>query len=83
LFRAEVRVALKKGVADPEGKNARKALELLGFQGLQEVHSVKLFQMELEAISEDVARQRVEDMCKRLLANPVIHDYAITVERGA
>jgi phosphoribosylformylglycinamidine synthase subunit PurS len=82
-YKAEVRIALKKGVADPEGKNTHKALELLGFQGLQSVKSEKLFEIRLDAASEEVARHRAEEMCKRLLANPVIHDYTIAVHREA
>lgn len=83
MYKAEVRIALKKGVADPEGRNAQKALELLGFQGVREVRSERLFEVRLDAASEEVARHRVEEMCKRLLANPVIHEYAIRVERAA
>ncbi len=45
---AEVRVELKKGVADPEGKNTLKALELLGFQGLKDVKTVKVFDIYLD-----------------------------------
>lgn len=81
MYKAEVRIALKKGVADPEGKNTHKALELLGFQGLRSVQSEKVFDIHLDAASEEVAQRRVEDMCKRLLANPVIHDYHVRVER--
>lgn len=80
-YKAEVRIALKKGVADPEGKNTHKALELLGFQGLKEVKSERVFEIRLDAASEEVARHRAEEMCKRLLANPVIHEYHIAVQR--
>lgn len=82
MYRAEVRIALKKGVADPEGKNTHKALELLGFQGLQAVKAERLFELTLDAPSERAAEQRVEDMCRKLLANPVIHNYTIQVTRA-
>ncbi|HEV8360143.1 MAG TPA: phosphoribosylformylglycinamidine synthase subunit PurS [Candidatus Thermoplasmatota archaeon] len=81
MYKAQVKIALKKGVADPEGKNTHKALELLGFQGLRSVQTEKVFDIHLDAASEEVARHRAEEMCKRLLANPVIHDYTILVER--
>jgi phosphoribosylformylglycinamidine synthase len=80
MYRAEVRIALKRGVADPEGKNTHKALELLGFEGVREVKAERLFAMTLEAPDERAARQRVDEMCRRLLANPVIHAYDIRVE---
>ena len=76
---AEVRVELKKGVADPEGKNTLKALELLGFEGVKDVKTVKVFEIELEGGAGETKR-RVEEMCKKLLANPVIHNYSITVK---
>ncbi|MDH3364828.1 MAG: phosphoribosylformylglycinamidine synthase subunit PurS [Thermoplasmata archaeon] len=76
---AEVRVTLKKGVADPEGKNTLKALELLGFEGVCEVRSVKVFEIEMDGKKAEVEKS-VEEMCRRLLANPVIHNYYITIK---
>lgn len=76
---AEVRVELKKGVADPEGKNTLKALELLGFEGLKDVKTVKVFEIHLEGQSGEVEK-KVDEMCRRLLANPVIHNYSIKVK---
>ncbi len=76
---AEVRVELKKGVADPEGKNTLKALELLGFDGVKDVKTVKVFDILMEG---DAARaeKQVEEMCRKLLANPVIHNYSIKIK---
>lgn len=76
---AEVRIELKEGVADPEGRNTQKALELLGFSGVEKVRSIRVFEMTLEDASED-ARDQLEEMCKRLLANPVIHRYSIQIK---
>lgn len=76
---AEVRVELKKGVADPEGKNTLKALELLGFEGLKDVKTVKVFDIHMDG-SQGEAEKRVDEMCRRLLANPVIHNYSITIK---
>jgi len=76
---AEVRIELKEGVADPEGRNTQKALELLGFSGVEKVRSIRVFEITLEDASED-ARSQLEEMCKRLLANPVIHRYSIQIK---
>ncbi|HEX9908506.1 MAG TPA: phosphoribosylformylglycinamidine synthase subunit PurS [Thermoplasmata archaeon] len=76
---AEVRVELKKGVADPEGKNTLKALELLGFEGLRNVKTVKVFEIELDGEAAGV-QKKIDEMCRRLLANPVIHIYKITIK---
>jgi len=75
---AEVRVELKKGVADPEGKNTLKALELLGFEGLKDVKSVKVFEIQMDDGGD--VQKKVDEMCRRLLANPVIHNYSIKVK---
>lgn len=72
-YRAEVRIELKPGVADPEGANTKKALELLGFKGLKAVRTVHAFTLDLDAASEADAKAQVDEMCKRLLVNPVIH----------
>lgn len=74
----EIRIELKKGVADPEGSNTKKTLEALGFQGIGQVKTVKLFEIELD-MPADEAQKAGEDMCRRLLANPVIQNYRVTV----
>jgi phosphoribosylformylglycinamidine synthase PurS subunit len=78
---AEVRVKLKKGVADPEGANTRKALELLGFSEVTKIQTSKCFSISLDSNDLAQARERVEQMCQGLLANPVIQSYDITLSR--
>ena len=75
-----VEVLLKKGVADPEGDATHKALRLLGFSNVSAVHSAKRFLIRLEEPDAAKAKAAVEEMCRKLLANPVIHDYSITVK---
>lgn len=75
---AEVKIKLKKGVADPEGANTKKTLELLGFN-VADVKAVKVFEINLGIEDKEEARQKVEEMCQKLLANPVIHEYSITL----
>lgn len=81
-YRAEVRIELKAGVADPEGANTKKALELLGFQGVKAVRKVHAFTIDVEAASEADAKAQVEEMSKRLLANPVIQTPRITITKA-
>ncbi len=73
----EVRVGLKKGVTDPEGANTKKSLELLGYSEVTSVKSVKVYRMELETVDTERSRERVVEMCKRLLTNPAVHTYEI------
>jgi phosphoribosylformylglycinamidine synthase len=75
---AEVKIKLKKGVADPEGANTKKTLELLGFSDVTSVKSVKVFEIHLTTENKDQAEVEIKDMCEKLLANPVIHDYSIS-----
>lgn len=82
LYRAEVRIELKPGVADPEGANTKKALELLGFKGLKGVKSVHAFSIDLDAATEAAAKADVDEMCKRLLVNPVIHAPRVTISKA-
>lgn len=77
---AEIIIELKKGVADPEGMNTKKALKLLGWE-VDDVKSGKIFEIDLgDKISEDEARKEAEEMCKKLLANPVIQTYDISIK---
>ena len=73
---AEIRIELKPGVADPEGRNTKKALELLGFNNIKGVRSIKMFEIEMDA-EPVVARKECEEMCRRLLANPVIQKFRV------
>ncbi len=77
MFNIEVKVGLKKGVSDPEGANTRKSLELLGFNQVKQVKYLKVYRIQVDAGSEDEARAIVEDMCQKLLTNPVIHTHDI------
>ena len=74
----DIRIELKKGVADPEGTNTKKTLESLGFKGIQSVKSVKMFEIELD-LPEKEAVAAGEEYCKKLLANPVVQSYKVTV----
>ena len=75
-----IEVFLKPGVADPEGDATYKALRLLGFSSVSSVHSAKLFRISLQEADPEKAKGSVEEMCRKLLANPVIHEYRITVQ---
>jgi len=76
-MRARIHVSLKSGVLDPQGKAIGNALGSLGFTGIGEVRQGKLIEIELAESDPAAARAKVEAMCKELLANPVIENYAI------
>ena len=74
----EIRICLKPGMADPEGANVQKALGLLGFENIGGVKSAKCYRVIVDGNPEDALAQ-AEKMCQRLLANPVVHEYSISV----
>jgi len=67
------------GLADPEGLAIERALPSLGFEGVRGVHVGKMFRFVVDAPSEAEARQTAEEMCDRLLDNPVIERAEIRV----
>jgi phosphoribosylformylglycinamidine synthase len=75
--KALVHVTLKRGVLDPQGKAIRNASASLGLDAVRDVRQGKLFELELDAADEAGARALVSELCKKLLANPVIEDYEI------
>lgn len=78
-MKARVHVMLKAGVLDPQGKAIGNALAGLGFTGIGDVRQGKLIELDLAETDPVRAREQVEAMCKELLANPVIEDYAIDI----
>lgn len=82
-MKARVHVSLKPGVLDPEGKAIEGALSGLGFSGIANVLTGKVFDIVLAETDPEKARAQLEAMCEQLLANPVIERYAIELEPGA
>jgi phosphoribosylformylglycinamidine synthase subunit PurS len=75
--KAKVHITLKSGVLDPQGKAIAHALASLGFAGIGDVRQGKYIEIELAEGDRDKAKAAVDAMCKKLLANTVIENYAI------
>lgn len=78
-FEAVVNVLLKPGISDPQGQTIERALPALGYEGVEGVRVGKHIELSVEASSEEEARAQIQEMCERLLANPVIESYEVTV----
>ena len=78
---AKVEVSLKPGHSDPEGETTRASLLELNYS-VEEVRVSKVYTILMEAKSIEEAKRQVEEMCRRLLANPVKDDYRINVEEA-
>ena len=72
-----VTVTLKKDVLDPQGKVVLNTLQNLGMDNLKSIRQGKYFEIDMNDIDEEKAKKKVDDMCKKLLANLIIEDYKI------
>ncbi len=78
-FPVLVEVRLRPGIADPQGATIQRALPALGFDGVRDVRVGKAIRFTVEAADESAARQQVDELCQRLLANPVIEDTDVRI----
>jgi phosphoribosylformylglycinamidine synthase len=78
-YAAHVEVAHRPGIADPAGATVERALPALGYTNVERVHIGKVIRLVVDAPDADAARTQVEEMCERLLANPVIESYEVTI----
>ena len=76
-MKAKVKVTLKTGVLDPQGKAIEGALGHLGFGGVGHVRQGKYFEIDLAETDKAKAREQVKTMCEKLIANTVIENYEI------
>jgi phosphoribosylformylglycinamidine synthase subunit PurS len=79
-FAVLVEVSLRPGIADPQGATIERALPALGFSQVSAVRAGKAFRFVVDAADEASARAEVDQLCRRLLTNPVIEDSAVTLE---
>ena len=70
-------ITLKKDVLDPQGKVIHQTLDGMGFEGINEVRQGKYFEIDTNESDKKKAEEKVEEMCKKLLANLVIEDFKI------
>ncbi|MBU4361952.1 phosphoribosylformylglycinamidine synthase subunit PurS [bacterium] len=80
MWLVKIYVTLKKGLLDAQGKATQNALESLGFKEVEEVRMGKYINIEMKGQNQQMVIQRVEEMGKKLLANPVIEDFNYAVE---
>ena len=80
MFLARVYVTLKPTVNDPPGLTIRGGLHSLGFSSVESVRSGKYMEIRLDAATRADAEAQVNEMCRKLLANPVIEDYRFEIE---
>jgi phosphoribosylformylglycinamidine synthase len=81
-MQARIVVRLRPGILDPQGTTIQRALEGLGFPEVRDLRVGKVLDLTLDETDAGRARQRLDQMCRKLLANPVIEDYTFEVVEG-
>ena len=79
-MKARVHITLRPSILDPQGNAIEGALAGLGFDGVSDVRQGKVIELELAETDQTKAKEQVEDMCKKLLGNPVMENYEIVLE---
>lgn len=80
-YHAQVEINLKRGMLNPEASTIQRALALLDYK-VENTDTIETIKFDLEAENPEVAKQEVQEMCERLLCNPVIHDYQIQINQA-
>jgi phosphoribosylformylglycinamidine synthase subunit PurS len=73
-----IKVTLKKDVLDPQGKVVQQTLQNMGMDTLKSLRQGKYFEIEINENNEKIAKDKIEDMCKKLLVNLIIEDFEIS-----
>lgn len=77
-YDAEVEISLKKGMLNPEAATIQRALALLDYQ-VENTATIDVIKFSIEGLDMEIVEREVDEMCQRLLCNPVIHDYTIKI----
>lgn len=78
-FNVEVKISLKKGMLNPEATTIERSLDLLGYK-VEDTKTQDIIRFQIDGENESKVKEDVKDMCERLLCNPVIHNYEITLK---
>jgi len=83
MAQAKVYVTLKKGILDPQGQAVKSALHTLGYENVSDVRVGKYIVLTLkDGIHSEELKNNVEEICKKVLANPVIEDFSFEIVEG-
>ena len=83
MLEARIHVTLKKSVLDPQGETVKSGLTSLGFTTVQDCRIGKFMVVRLKETDATAAMAKVDEMCRKLLANPVIEDYVFQISEVA
>lgn len=79
MYKADIKVALKKSIFDPQGMTIKNSLNTIGFDSANEVRVGKFIEVKLNTTDKAQAEKNVQDMCEKLLHNPIIETYEFNI----
>lgn len=80
MFWVKIYISLKEGVADPQGATIKHALDSLGYQGVERVRVGKYLELKLNLGDGEKIEEQIEDMCRKILVNPVIENFEYEIQ---
>ena len=81
MFKAKVIIKRRPSILDPQGKGAEKGAALLGFSNIQNIRINKEVDFTIDSDNEEAARNEITEFCVKLLANPIMEDFEIYLEK--
>ena len=82
MYHSNISVTLRKSILDPQGKAVEHAIHSLGFNSVQDVRIGKHIELLIDSSTKEEAEHITEQVCKKLLANPVMEDYSFIIEKS-
>ena len=79
MYLAKIKVTLRKSILDPQGKTVEHSIQSLGYKNVKDTRIGKYIELKLDASSENEAKKITEEVCGKLLANPVMEDYTYDI----
>jgi phosphoribosylformylglycinamidine synthase PurS subunit len=79
-LKAKINIYLKAGILDPQGKAVMNAIEHLGYEGVVNVRIGKYVEMEFNGKDSELSRKNANEICQKLLSNPLMENYSIEFE---
>jgi len=79
LFSAKIKVTLRKSILDPQGKAVEHSIQSMGFSSITDTRIGKFVELKIDTSSEEEARLVTDEICRKLLANPVMEDYSFEI----
>jgi phosphoribosylformylglycinamidine synthase len=79
LYTAQIKITLRKSILDPQGKTVEHSIQSLGYNNIKNTRIGKYIELKIDSSSKEEANRITDEICKKLLANPVMEDYTFEI----